>query len=112
MRVLVLGCAISLAAAGAWAQATGPAVGVPPIEQEPRPGIVQERERALGIAPDAARSRAEQQGVDALYRELLPPNSPQGPAALPGLGNPGQEAREEQQLYRDLTGGSGSRPAR
>jgi hypothetical protein len=82
--------------------------------QEPRPGVVREREAAVGLAPDAQQSRSEQKGVDQLYRELTG-TSPAAPAPAMPLGPPiPQEAGAENQLYRELTGSApqGSTPSR
>ena len=114
MRSMALASIFTLlaGAGAALGQATGPALGVPPNEQEPRPGVVQEREQAAGIRPNPGQSATQQQTVDQLYRELMgnSTNAPTGPAALPGLGNPRQEAREEDRLYRELMGSSPSAP--
>jgi hypothetical protein len=113
---MALASLICLLAGGgvAFGQATGPALGVPPNEQEPRPGVVQERERAAGIGQPPGQAQAQQQTVDQLFRELTggSPTAPQGPAPLPGLGNPRQEAKEEDQLYRELTGQNPNAPIR
>ncbi len=98
----------------AFAQATGPALGVPLNEQEPRPGVVRERERAAGIAEPSGQAQSQQQTVDQLYRDLTggSASAPTGPAPLPGLGNPRQEAREEDRLYRELMGTNPTAPPR
>lgn len=95
-------------AGGALAQA----VGVPPIEQEPRPGTVHEREAAAGLNPSGAQERSDQRTVDQLYRDLTGQNpNAATPAPLPPMGGtPRQDAREEDRLYRDLTGQNPNAP--
>ena len=108
MRSLVLAPLLCLTLAGP-ALAQG-AVGVPPIEQEPRPGTVQQRERARGLAPSAQENQAQERTVDQIYRELTG-RSPamSGPGMTPSAsGTPAQDARTSDQLYRDLTGSSPS----
>src|SRR4051794_22542238 len=79
--------------------------------QEPRPGVVREREAAVGFAPDAQQNRSDQKAVNQLYREL-PGTSPAAPARAVPRGPPmSQEAGAENQLYRELTGTSPAAPA-
>ncbi len=85
--------------------ALGQAVGVPPIEQEPRPGAVERGEAARGLTLSPQQNRQQQGTVDQLYRDL----TGQSPSAMPPLAaptgpSPRQEARDEDRLYRELTG--------
>lgn len=83
----------------------------PPREQEPRPGVVREREAAAGLAPSAQQGQAAQQTLDQIYQELTG-TSPDAPASPAPLGPPlSREAGEENRLYRDLTGANPN-PAR
>lgn len=100
-----------LAPAGA---ALAQAVGVPPIEQEPRPGAVQQREQALGIVPSQRQERRETQEVDRLYQELTGQNpASTAPAPIPPpLATPQQDARGTDQIYQQLMGQSPNAPVR
>ena len=104
----ILAPALFMAAlSGATAQ-----VGVPPIEQEPRPGVVREREAAEGLSLSPQQNRSDQQAVDQIYRELTgnSPNAPAPPA--PSAGPPlSQEAGQENRLYQELTGSNPNAPA-
>lgn len=103
MRITAVPPLLSLLLAGG---ALAQAIGVPPIEQEPNPGVVQQREQSLGLTPDARQNRRQGQEVDQLYRELTGDNPnamPRMPDLAP-LASPRQDAREEDVLYRQLMG--------
>lgn len=108
MRSLALAPLLCLALTGP-VLAQG-AVGVPPIEQEPRPGAVQQQERARGVAPSTQENRAQERTVDQIYRELTGQNPAMtGPGLTPApSGTPAQDARSSDQLYRELTGSNPS----
>lgn len=112
MRYAGIGALLTLASAAAALAQSAPTRPIPLDSLEPRPGVVQERERAAGLTPSAQENRAEQQDVDKLYRELTG-SSPTAPAPAAPLGPPMRtEAAEENRLYRDLTGSNPGAPAR
>lgn len=109
MRILALAALLSLGVSGA---ALSQAVGVPPIEQEPRPGAVQQREQALGLAPSGRQQQQQGQTVDQLYQELTGQNpASTRPAPMPPpLATPQQDARDEDKIYRELMGQNPAAP--
>jgi hypothetical protein len=111
MRILALAALLSLGGPGL---ALAQAVGVPPIEQEPRPGAVQQREQSLGLAPSPGQERRQGQEVDQIYRELTGqnPGSTRPAPMPPPLATPQQDAREEDRLYRELMGQNPAAPPR
>jgi hypothetical protein len=90
------------------------AVGVPPIEQEPRPGVVRERERSDGILPSPRQQGQRGQEVDRLYRDLTGenPNTNRPAPPPPAFATPQQDARESDQVYQQLMGQSPNAPPR
>ena len=107
-RATVMAFLLLAPGGGLFAQA----IGVPPIEQEPRPGVVRERERVDGILPSPQRQRQQGQEVDRLYRDMTGQNpTSTRPAPMPpGLATPQQDARESDRIYQQLMGQSPSAP--
>lgn len=100
--------ALLLAAACGIAPAMAQTLPTPRSEREPNPAAVQQRERALGIAPGQAQQRQDDQTLNHVFRDLTGqnPNAPASAAPPPPGNTPAQDARTENRLYRDLTGQS------
>ncbi|TCZ61250.1 hypothetical protein [Roseicella aquatilis] len=99
MQPMVSGVLLTLAWVGAALAQPASPPSIPLDNREPRPGVVQERERAAGVAPSAPENRAEARTVDQLYRELTgrdpnaPASSPNPPLPQGAQGQAGIPAR-------------------
>ncbi len=83
--------ALLLAAACGIAPALAQPLPTPRSEREPNPAVVQQRERAAGIAPGEAQQRQEDQTLNQVFRDLTGQN-PNAPSPSQGTqrGNRGQ----------------------